>query len=271
MIRTRRYQPSTIIKRYQQLTAAEQVLGAPLDQVSADRMQDWWGDLVGARTTVKTKISHVRGYFGWCLDHDLVERDPSRGITAPRVHRGTPRPLDLRVVTRLLQRLYGRDHWAVALMATCGLRCEEAAAVRPSTDITDGPEGPELCVRGKGGDERTVAIPGGLVARIRAGAPTGWAFPSPRSASGHWTPKYMSRYVTRVLRDAGIAGAPTAHQLRHTYATWVYRGTRGDLLATGRALGHRSAVATQVYADAAAVPRAVIDRLYPKITPPSSL
>jgi integrase len=262
MIRSRRYQRSTIIKRYQQLIAAEQVLGAPLDQVSADRMQDWWGDLVGARSTVKTKISHVRTYFQWCLDHDVVQRDPTRGITAPRVHRGSPRPLDLRAVTRLLGHLYGRYHWAVALMSACGLRCEEAARVQPSVDLADGPDGPELVVHGKGGDERTVAVPADLAAALRDGAPTGYAFPSSRSASGHWTPKYMSRRVTAALRDGGITGQPTAHQLRHTYATYVYRGTGGDLLATSRALGHRSATGTQVYADAAPVPRAVTDRLY---------
>lgn len=100
-----------------------------------------------------------------------------------------------------------------------------------------------------------------LADRLRHGAPTGYAFASTRSATGHWTPSYMSRYVARTLRDGGIPGG-RAHQLRHTYITWVYRGTGGDAVATMRAAGHKSLTAMQVYADAAPIPRQLADHLY---------
>jgi integrase len=258
MMRSKRHEPSTIRRRYRELVALERIVGAPLDQVHRDRLGDWYGDLTGARTTAKAKLSHARSYFRWCIDHDLIDRDPTRGIAAPRVHRGTPRPLDPDVVLRTLERLYGPAHWAVALMVWCGIRCDEAVQVHPARDIVPGPDGPELVVHGKGHNLRQVAIPEDLAQRLSAAAGDGWLFPS-RSQSGHWSASYMSDFVSDHLGKAGING--TGHQLRHTYLTWLYRRT-GDLLATGRAAGHRSTAATQVYADAAPIPRDVMARLY---------
>lgn len=264
MIRAKRYQRRTILKRWRELVLLERQMGVTLDQADRDDLHDWWGELPWKRTTCATKLAHARAFYGWAVDSDRIDRDPTRGIRSPKVHRTTPRPLSPEAVIAMLARLYGVKHYAPALMFYCGTRDEETARVRPAKDIVPGPEGPMLIVHGKGGSERQVHIPTDLANRIRtAAAGREWLFEG-RGEDGHWTPEYMSTFVAGLLRDHGITGTP--HQLRHTFATYLYQRT-GDLVATGKALGHRGINSTQVYADAAPIARDVLDHMYRKTTP----
>ena len=58
----------------------------------------------------------------------------------------------------------------------------------------------------------------------------------------------VSALVNDLCRRLDLPGV-TAHRLRHTYASRLYRVSGGDLIAVQRALGHASVSTTQVYAD----------------------
>lgn len=121
----------------------------------------------------------------------------------------------------------------IELMAYGGLRRCEVATVRPG-DL----EGEWLRVTGKGGHVRLVPLPPYLCRRIREGG-TGWTFPG--QIDGHISPGHVGKLVNAALPE-GVTG----HQLRHRYATTVFRTSR-DIVAVRELLGHARLDTTMVY------------------------
>lgn len=154
-------------------------------------------------------------------------------IPAPRVPRGVPRPLGDDVIRTALAKADERVALMVELMAYGGLRRGEVATVRGS-DVT----GQWLRVTGKGGHTRTVPIPPHLAARIKRRG-EGYIFPG--QIEGHLS----ARRVGELIRYCLPPGM-TAHQLRHRYATTVYR-TSGDIRAVQELLGHARLDTTMIY------------------------
>jgi len=111
-----------------------------------------------------------------------------------------------------------------------------------------------ILVCGKGGKEREVpAAPVVLDALAAYGLPP--AGPVFRLAGGPYgrgkggqpcRPDYVSNAANAYLRSVGVPAS--IHQLRHRFATQVYRQTR-DLVLTADLLGHGSVSTTQRYAN----------------------
>ena len=155
------------------------------------------------------------------------------GVPAARVPRGVPRPVDDGVIRRALARVDVRTALMVELMAYGGLRRGEVAAVRG-----EHVSGHWLTVEGKGGHRRMVPLPPHLAGRIRRRGP-GWTFPG--AVEGHLSARWVGTLVARAL-PRGM----TAHQLRHRYATTVYKSSH-DIRAVQTLLGHARLDTTMVY------------------------
>lgn len=167
-----------------------------------------------------------------CVD-DLEGAGVMDDIPAPRVPRGVPRPLSDSDIRTALGRADDRTALMVELMAYGGLRRGEVARVQ-GADVS----GQWLRVTGKGGHSRMVPLPPHLAARVKRHGP-GWIFPG--QISGHLS----ARRVGELIRECLPAGM-TPHQLRHRYATSVYR-TSGDIRAVQELLGHARLDTTMVY------------------------
>lgn len=154
-------------------------------------------------------------------------------IPAPRVPRGVPRPLDDTAIRGALAKADERTSLMVELMAYGGLRRGEVARVR-GEDI----HGQWLRVTGKGGHARMVPLPPHLAARVKRRG-EGWVFPG--QIDGHLS----ARRVGELIRECLPAGM-TPHQLRHRYATTVYRSS-GDIRAVQELLGHARLDTTMIY------------------------
>lgn len=154
-------------------------------------------------------------------------------IPAPRVPRGVPRPLADSDIRAALARADARTALMVELMAYGGLRRGEVARVR-----SEHVAGQWLRVEGKGGHVRMIPLPPHLARRVASSGP-GWIFPG--QIDGHLS----ARRVGELIRDCLPPGM-TPHQLRHRYATSVYR-TSGDIRAVQELLGHARLDTTMVY------------------------
>ena len=138
-------------------------------------------------------------------------------IAAPRVPRGVPRPLGDDVIRDALAKADARTSLMVELMAYGGLRRGEVAGVR-----AEHVSGQWLRVTGKGGHTRMVPLPPHLARRVQVAGP-GWIFPG--QINGHLSARRVGELIRECLPDG-----MTPHQLRHRYATSVYR-TSGDIRA----------------------------------------
>lgn len=205
--------------------------------------------------TIKTRAQNVRAVLRAAVADQVIPRDPSVGVTLPRIRRKElsmtiPSP---EVVGRLLD---ASEHRAlIAVCAFAGLRLGEVAALKP-TDID--PERNTLSVtrqvqreRGqaveikapKAGSERVVFLPeqltSMLVRHLQATGRTEWLFaddgrhPPHQNTVGHWW--------RTACKSVGVSYR--LHDLRHFYASGLI-AAGCDVVTVQRALGHSKATTT---------------------------
>lgn len=193
---------------------------------------------LGARARY-TAISHLSMFYRWAIREDMTATDPTAAVERPKLPRRLPRPVPASQVDRLLDDA-GELEVPILLMVDAGLRCLEVARLRWSdVDLEAG----TLHVAGKGDRDRLVGLPRRLRHALYLAQGAGPAMVFGRQV----TPARVSQLVGGRARALGLEGV-TAHRLRHTYATRLYRATAGDLGAVQLALGHASVSTTQIYA-----------------------
>lgn len=224
---------------------------ATITRVDVER---WLAERDRSPATTKSMLTKARPFFRWCVEQELLDRDPTLGIRAPRPPDGLPRCLDPVDVGDVLRACPDeRARVAVLLMVQCGLRVGEVAAMR--IEDVDWRRR-TISIRGKGGRgrvTRSTPIPAEVLESLRrhVGArrsgPVLRSYQPPYDAlTAHW----LSRLVSRWLVDAGVKRAArdgvSAHAFRHTTAQdLVDAGT--DLRVVQRLLGHRSIRTTEDY------------------------
>jgi site-specific recombinase XerD len=202
-------------------------------------------------TSTNALRTSIRCFFAYAELAGYVARSPGMLVRRARCGEPPPRALSDVEVERLLQvagRGEARDALLVRLLLATGLRLGEALGLEvQDVDL----ERSTLAVRKAKGDRpRTAYVPTELVQQLAEWVErrTGRLFPI--------SARHAQRVIGEFAREAGVVAS--AHALRHTLATRVYRRT-GDLGVVQRVLGHASVATTQRYArcDEGAVRRAV--------------
>jgi site-specific recombinase XerD len=205
-----------------------------------EQIEDW---LDGRNLCAKSRavmLSHLGCFYTW-----RGGENPVAQIRPPKLHRGLPRPIPDKDLTRALAKATPLLRAWLLLGALEGLRCQEIAGLARE-DLSES-EGLLRVVEAKGGNERMVPLHAKVLEALKA-------YGMPERG-----PLFLNRFHQRVspgdvshqlgdyLRSLGIASTP--HSLRHAFATAVYRSSL-DLLLTQSLLGHRSPTSTVVYASA---------------------
>lgn len=218
---------------------------------------DAYGDV--RRATVcasawRDELSHLSHFYRWAMRNDLAGGDPTVLVERPRVGRHLPRPASDLHYRRLRDGAPPMLLACLELMAYCGLRCCEVAALEWRDVSIDKHR---AIVRGKGNRERVIELPVDVARALAAiDADTVHVFTGQRGRA--LSPARVSQMVSRW---AGARGVPiTAHQLRHRYATMVLEAS-GDIYVTKAALGHAVVSSTEIYAELNPVRVADVQRL----------
>ena len=229
-------------------------------------------------TTVARKLSALRQFFQFLLSENMIEKDPTRLIRAPKKERRLPKYLSIEEIERLLKvLLHGTDPNTMRLCAlfellyATGLRVTELIKLPLSSfsNVTffekdNIPPTLLLRVLGKGQKERIVPMTEACVqavqhyitirphfmARIQSIMTRERAkiflFPS-NSKHGHLT----RQRVDQLLRDLALAAdidpkRLSAHVVRHAFATHLLQNG-ADLLSIQKFLGHSDLSTTEIY------------------------
>jgi integrase/recombinase XerC len=202
-------------------------------------------------TSLNAMRTSIRCFAQHLHQSGLIPNNPARLLRRARCAPPPPRALHDDEQKRLLDVLAAatgaearRDEMLVYLLLGCGIRIGSALALDVADiDFAHG----ELRIR-KAKNDRPCAVllPKAIAARLQTFIDTRTAGPLFLANDRCVSTRHAQRRLAAWLTAAGVAGK-SAHALRHTFATRIYRQT-GDLLVTQQALGHASIASTVVYA-----------------------
>ena len=211
------------------------------------------------KASIARRISEMRSFCRYLVREDILDTNPIRTISSPKIPKRLPNYLAPHEVEALLAAPDAtvpqgqRDRAIMEVLYASGLRVSEVVSLNLSNlDLRHG----ELRVWGKGGKERlallgqpacralTRYIQDGRSKLIKENRATNALF------LNRWGTRLSTRSVSNVLdkyaKLAGLGRRVTPHVMRHTFATHLLDGG-ADLRTVQELLGHASLSSTQIY------------------------
>jgi len=193
------------------------------------------------------------------LLEDLIDKDPTSLLEAPRTGRKLPEVLSVEEVELILAQIdlstpEGRRNRAMMeVLYGCGLRVSELVGLRLSNVYFDRGF---IRVLGKGSKERLVPVGRQALKEIRNYLPDRNSLP--RIEKEHEDILFLGRrgrklsrvmvfkIISNLTASAGIRKQVSPHTFRHSFATHLIDGG-ADLRAVQEMLGHESILTTEIY------------------------
>lgn len=195
--------------------------------------------------TRSSYLSHFKVFYTWAVAAGHLERDPTLPIPRARARKGLPRPIGDSDLDLALAMAVGHIRVILSLAAFEGMRCIEIGRL-VREDILDERDPPVVVVRGKGSKTRVVPLHDRAWHALQL-LPMPRSGPILRRDSGDAYPAWaVSHAGNDYLHGIGIDA--TVHQLRHWFATTLYRTSGRDLLLVRDLMGHANVDTTSVYA-----------------------
>ena len=211
------------------------------------------------KASIARRISELRSFCRYLVREDILDTNPIRVISSPKIPKRLPNYLAPHEVEALLAAPDAtvpqgqRDQAILEVLYASGLRVSELVSLNLSNlDLRHG----ELRVWGKGGKERlallgqpackalTRYIQDGRSKLIKENRATNALFLN--RLGSRLSTRSVSNVLDKYANLAGLERRVTPHVMRHTFATHLLDGG-ADLRAVQELLGHASLSTTQIY------------------------
>lgn len=215
---------------------------------------------LGMSATSQSRIiSGIRSFYKYCFIENIVVKDPSLLLEAPKTRRMLPDVLSFEEIESIIAAIDlstnegTRNKAILEVMYSCGLRVTELVNLQISNLYLDVGY---IRIIGKGDKERLVPIGQSAIKhlliyknQVRVHIPV---------KKGQEDILFLNRRgskLTRVMiflllkdlvKKAGIAKNISPHTFRHSFATHLVEGG-ADLRAVQEMLGHESITTTEIY------------------------
>lgn len=217
------------------------------------------------KASIARRISEMRSFCRYLVREGILDTNPIRVISSPKIPKRLPNYLAPHEVEALLAAPDAtvpqgqRDRAILEVLYASGLRVSELVSLNLSNlDLRHG----ELRVWGKGGKERlallgqpacralTRYIQDGRSKLIKENRATAVSTSENALFLNRWGTRLSTRSVSNILdkyaKLAGLERRVTPHVMRHTFATHLLDGG-ADLRTVQELLGHASLSTTQIY------------------------
>lgn len=234
--------PRTIAERVRVVDAITRDNKTSADKLTAKQIMTW----IANKPTAITRWSYytnLKAFYRWLELADRIDSNPITRVPVPKRPSYTARPVDAVHINRVLSsRLRRRTRLMILLAAYAGLRVHEIAKIR-GRDYD--PNTGHLTVEGKGGYVDVIPLHSKLRATITSmSLPSGWWFPSYVNPGKHVTSRDVGEAIAAAFARLGVTA--TAHQLRHSFATYLL-DNGVDLRTVQVLMRHRSIASTAIY------------------------
>ncbi|MGP0097229.1 MAG: tyrosine-type recombinase/integrase [Terriglobales bacterium] len=219
-----------------------------------------------SKPSVARALAAVRSLFRWLGQEGVVEQNPAKLVSTPRLAKKLPRVPTIEEMNTVLDAKMPevasfpeRDRLLFELLYGCGIRNSELVGINLD-DISMSNEA--ILIRGKGKKERFVPFGGSALGALATYLP--WrqqllatlkkpAGTKPVSSAlllnqrgGRLTTRSVGRIVKRIAIAQGLSPEVHPHTLRHAFGTHMLE-EGADLRAIQELLGHERLATTERY------------------------
>ena len=231
-----------------------------IDHIAIRRFLSHLYDRGLSKTSVARALAAVRSLYRWLAQEEIVDQNPAKLVSTPRLAKKLPRVPTIEEVNSVLDgrmpevaSFPERDRLLLELLYGCGIRNSELVGINLD-DISYSNEA--ILIRGKGKKERHVPFGGSAREALAAYLP--WrqqmlatlkrTIPAllVNQRGGRLTTRSVGRIVKRIAVAKGLSSDVHPHTLRHAFGTHMLE-EGADLRAIQELLGHERLATTQRY------------------------
>jgi len=213
-----------------------------------------------SKTSVARALAAVRSLYRWLAQEGVVEQNPAKLVSTPRLPAKLPRVPTIEEVNSVLDgkmpeeaSFPERDRLLLELLYGCGIRNSELVGINLE-DIRISHEA--ILIRGKGKKERYVPFCEGVRNALASYLPWRQQLLATRKKvtpallvnqrGGRLTTRSVGRIVKRIAVAKGLSPDVHPHTLRHAFGTHLLE-EGADLRSIQELLGHERLATTQRY------------------------
>jgi integrase/recombinase XerC len=226
-----------------------------------------------SKTSVARALAAVRSLYRWLAQEGVVEQNPAKLVSTPRLPKKLPRVPTIEEMNSMLDgkmpevaSFPERDRLMFELLYGCGIRNSELVGI-DMNDVSLSNEA--ILIRGKGKKERYVPFGGSALAALgvylpwrqqllatlkskqkeplkSATAAKGMGPLLINQRGGRLTTRSVGRIIKRIAVAKGLSSDVHPHTLRHAFGTHMLE-EGADLRAIQELLGHERLATTQRY------------------------
>jgi integrase/recombinase XerC len=218
-----------------------------------------------SKTSVARALAAVRSLYRWLAQEGVVEQNPAKLVSTPRLPKKLPRVPTIEEMNGVLDgkmpeiaSFPERDCLLFELLYGCGIRNSELVGINLD-DISLSNEA--ILIRGKGKKQRYVPFGGSARAALslylpwrqqllatlkKTISPKGTSALLVNQRGGRLTTRSVGRIVKRIAVAKGLSPEVHPHTLRHAFGTHMLE-EGADLRAIQELLGHERLATTERY------------------------
>jgi integrase/recombinase XerC len=222
-----------------------------------------------SKPSIARALAAVRSLYRWLAQEGVVEQNPAKLVSTPRLPKKLPRVPTIEEMNSMLDgkmpvvaSFPERDRLLFELLYGCGIRNSELVGINLD-DISLSNEA--ILIRGKGKKERFVPFGGSALAALSVYLPwrqqllatlrnvpkqtiaaKGTSALLVNQRGGRLTTRSVGRVIKRIAVAKGLSPEVHPHTLRHAFGTHMLE-EGADLRAIQELLGHERLATTQRY------------------------
>ncbi len=210
--------------------------------------------------TIKGYVQVVKGFFNWCVQEELLTKNPAVRLENPTVGKYVIKTFSQDQIRSMLElcdthtSIGYRDYTIILLLLDTGIRVSELCGLTMDNVFIESLDGAFVKVFGKGRKEREVGLSPETAQHV-------WKYITvhrqPKSTEDMTlfinrfgkplTPSGVDQLLYELEKRAAIEGVRvSAHTFRHTFAR-MFLENGGEVYKLSLLLGHSSVVVTERY------------------------
>lgn len=243
--------PNSLDSYQLELRVFSEKIQKPVDEITTQDIRMYLSQFSSLKlSSISTKLSVLKSFFGWLTDEEVIAKDPTRKIKAPKTEKRLPKALTIEELEMLREACVSyRERAIIEVLYATGCRLSEVIGIDKENINW---HGGVLSVIGKGDKERTVYLSFKAMYHLKKYLASRTddnpaLFVSERKPHNRLSGRSIEREIKKIASRTTIKKNVHPHVLRHTFATLTLNNG-ADISTIQSLLGHSSPATTQIYA-----------------------